>query len=192
MSSDERSIFSPDGRARRDDVREQLSRRAATLVAGNRPTEDMQQWQPSLADKAASLGFVGEATSTFDLLPLVLVAWADGTIQSEERGKILDVLRLRGVAEGKTFTMFEALLEQQPAEVYLEAALDVLRGLVAEQADGGASVVDLCIEVAAAAGDTLGSSDPISTEEREAIARIAQALGPAAHAELHRRLGAGS
>lgn len=164
-------------------------RGAGALTTGARPADEMEEWQPSLSEKVKSLGFVGEATKAFDLLPLVVVAWADGTIQAEERAKILEVLRLRGLSGTPAFTMFAALLETRPADVYLQAALDLLRELVADRPDVGASVVEMCIEVAAAASDAIGSSNPISVEEREAIARVAATLGPAAHAEIRRRLG---
>ena len=178
--------FSPEDRPQRDTIREVLTQGAARLVTPPDPAD----WEPSVADKIKSLGFKEDAARAFDLLPLVLVAWADGTIQAEERVKILDVLMLRGLQGTSAFTMYEALLEERPAEVYLQAALDVLRDLVADRADGGASVVELCIEVAAAASDELGSLDPISAEEREAIAAVAAKLGPKAHEEVVKRLGA--
>ncbi len=189
MANDDTPPFSAEGRDARQSVREELMRGAGTLVVGNRAAEDMEEWQPSLSEKVKSLGFVGQAMRAFDLLPLVLVAWSDGTIQPEERVKILDVLRMRGLEGTRAFTMFAALLETRPADIYLQAALDLLQELVADRSDGGASVVDLCIDVAAAASDTIGSADPISAEEREAIARVAANLGPAAHAEVTRRLG---
>lgn len=189
MSSDPRPPFSPEQREQRDSLRQTLTQRAKTLAPEGRPAQDLGEWQPSLSEKIKTLGFEGEAVRAFDLLPLVLVAWADGTIQTEERVTILDILRLRGLTNTPVYTMFEALLEEQPAPVYLDAALSVLRDLLAEWGDEGASVVDLCIEVAAAAGDAIGSPDPISSEEREAMNRIAEALGPGAHAELYRQLG---
>ena len=184
------SLFPPDGHEARERVREELTRGAARLVIEIRPLREADEvYEPSLSEQVRSLGFSGQAAKAFDLLPLVLVAWADGTIQTEERAKILEVLTMRGLAGTQAFTTVQALLEVRPADVYLQAALQVLRALVAERPDGGASVVDLCIEVAAAAHDAIGSPDPISAEEREAIAAVAQTLGPRAHEELVRRLG---
>lgn len=183
MPDEETPPFSSEGRDARQSVRDDLMRDASDGSAQS------QQWQPSIAERLKSLGFVGEASKAFDLLPLVLVAWADGAIQAEERAKILEVLRIRGLQGTATFTMFAALLEVRPADVYLQAALELLQEFVSEQADDGASVVELCIEVAAAAGDALGSSDPISAEEREAISHVAETLGSTAHAEFTRRLG---
>jgi len=197
MSEDSKPLFGAEGRDNRQSVRESLSRSAANPgqtagQSGNTSDDEMAAWQPSLIDRIKSLGFVDDATRAFDLLPLVLVAWADGAIQAEERAKILELLQMRGLKDTPTYTMFEALLESEPAAVYLQAALTLLRELVALRPDGGASVVDLCVEVAAAASDAIGSPDPISAEERSVMAEIADALGPAAHAELTDRLGAGS
>lgn len=189
MSDDRRTPFDAARSGVREQLRSELNRNAHHLAHG-RPTEDLQRWQPSLQDKIESLGFAGDASRAFDLLPLVLVAWADGTIQREERAKILDLLHLRSMAGTQAFTTIEALLETRPADVYLEAALDLLRELVAASADGGASVVDLCISVAAAASDHIGSPDPISESERDAIAHIADVLGERAVSELHKQLDA--
>ena len=178
--------FRPEDRTKRETIRDLLTQGAARLVTPPDPAD----WQPSVADKIKSLGFKDDAARAFDLLPLVLVAWADGTIQTEERSKILDVLMMLGLQGTSAFTMYEVLLEERPAEVYRQAALDVLRDLVADRADGGASVVDLCIEVAAAASDELGGPDPISSEERAAIEAVADKLGPRAHQEVVKRLGA--
>ena len=67
----------------------------------------------------------------------------------------------------------------------LWAAPDFLGG------DGtqGKTIVGLCILVAKAAGGFLGLRNPISSEEKDAIERIAERLGPNAMAEFQRRLG---
>lgn len=166
-----------DERQRRKEVRDALTKRAESVAGG----------QASLAERIAALGFEGDAHKALDLLPLVLVAWADGKIQKGERIEILRILEMRGLAKTATHTMISALLEEKPSDAYMEAALDVLRELVAERKDGGAEVVDLCLDVAIS-GRTIGSFDPISPVERKAIAEIADKLGPEATKELRRRL----
>ncbi len=167
--TDESSPFDPSRAQARSTLRDVLHQSLAGLGGDG-------DYQPSIEDRIAALGFSGQAARAFDLLPLVLVAWADGSIQTDERVTILDVLRLRGLAQGEAYTMMEMLLEEKPADVYLDTALAVLRDLLAERDVDASSIVDLCVDVAAAAAAYVGA-DPISDEEKLAIARVADALG---------------
>ena len=69
----------------------------------------------------------------FDLLPLVHVAWADGSIQPGERAAILRLLTVRGLGPGKAFTTMEALLEKRPSAEYLDESLEVLQELLEDK-----------------------------------------------------------
>ena len=177
----DRSPFRPDSKDERLRLRD-------SLVQGLERRGTIAPYEPTVADRIESLGFSGDTARAFDLLPLVLVAWADGSIQAGERAAILDVLRLRRLVDGPAYTMFETLLEERPADVYLETALGLLRDLLDERGIDAASVVDMCIEVAAAASDIVGA-DPISSEERDAIARVAEILGDSSLAAFRQSLG---
>lgn len=179
--NDRGSPFRPDAKDERLRVRDDLARGCERMGT-------IAPYEPTVEDRIEGLGFSGETARAFDLLPLVLVAWADGSIQAEERAAILDVLRLRRLVDGPAYMMFEALLEERPADVYLDTALGLLRDLLDQRGIDASSVVDMCIEIAAAAGD-LVSADPISPEEREAITRVAEVLGDASIAALRERLG---
>ena len=162
-------------------------RRQAVRQRLTESAEALRTTQASLPERIAALGFSGQAERALDLLPLVLVAWADGKVQKEERIEILQVLRMRKLEGTEAFTLVSALLEDKPSDAYMREALRVLREVLAKRSDGGAEVVDLCIDVAIA-GRTMGSFDPISPVERKAIEAIAKKLGPAAHDEFRRRL----
>lgn len=142
-----------------------------------------------LSDRIRELGFEGEAERVFDLLPLVHVAWADGKIQPDERGAILNLLRVRGVNGGKAFTVLHALLEERPSQEYLDESLEVLKELLQDKPRQAKTVVGLCILVAEAAGGFLQLFNPISQEERAMIEKISKALGDEAFAEYSSRLG---
>jgi tellurite resistance protein len=180
--SDSGSPFDPDGKDTRSRLRDSLHQGLSALA-----DHDDDSYQPSVEDRIRGLGFGGDAARAFDLLPLVLVAWADGSVQPDERATILDVLRLRGLAGGDAYAVMEALLEERPAEVYLDTALTLLRDLLAEREVDASSIVDLCIDVAAAAAAYVGA-DPISDEEREAIAKVAAVLGEDSAEDIYRRL----
>ena len=141
-----------------------------------------------LKERTEALGFGGEASKVFDLLPLVHVAWADGGIQAGERLAILNLLKIRGLGPGEAWTVMETLLEERPTDAYLEASLDLLRDVLADRQDDGRTVVGLCILIAESAGGFLGIRS-ISKSEKEMIQRIADRLGAKAQAEFHARLG---
>ncbi|MCX4247946.1 TerB family tellurite resistance protein [Paraliomyxa miuraensis] len=157
-------------------LREKLETAAKDLadkqaIADSVKTEDL-----SVAERIKALGFSGESSKVFDLLPLVHVAWADGSIQKGERAAILRVLEARGVAPGSEgFTLMESLLEERPSDEYMQQSLAVLRELVGN--DGrSAEIVDLCQTVASAAGGFLGLGAKVDDKERALIEEIAQQL----------------
>jgi tellurite resistance protein len=143
-----------------------------------------------LAQRIAGMGFAGEAAQVFDLVPLIHVAWADGAIQRGERAAILEVLEARGLRPGDhPFVVIEALLEERPSEEFLEESLLACRDLLQGRAASGATVVELCLRVAEAAGGFLGLGSRISVEERQLIERVAQLLGEGARETVRRRFG---
>jgi len=182
-------IWTPDGADAREQLRVALHESAVAMnleeVEGRRDASES-----GLRHRIAALGFEGDAAKVFDLLPLVHVAWADGTVQANERAEILRLLRIRDLPMGQAYETMLALLETPPSESYVDASLAVLREVI-ERGRGprAETVVGLCIMVAEAAGGFLGMFNRISPEEREAIEQIAESLGQAAVDEVRRRLG---
>jgi tellurite resistance protein len=159
-------------------LREKLEAAAHELAEKHAIAESLKTSE-SLAERIKALGFSGATARVFDLLPLVHVAWADGTVQKGERAAILKVLEARGVQPGSEgFQLFESLLEERPSDEYMSESLTVLRELVGQHgAGGGADVVGLCEQVASAAGGFLGIAGKVSGEERKLIDEIAGHLG---------------
>lgn len=180
-SDNEDAYFQQRERELRDQLREQLDKAAGDL-RDERETEKL-----SLSDRIAALGFTGDKLKVFDLLPLVHVAWADGTVSRKERTAILDVLRGRGIQPGtEAFRTVESLLEERPSQTFLDQSLVVLK-----EAVGGAraaNIVELCVQVAGASGGFLNMGT-VSDDERALIEQIANQLGGPALAEFKKQLG---
>jgi tellurite resistance protein len=162
-------------------LREKLEAAAHELAEKHAIAESLGASDPSvglaLAERIKALGFSGATARVFDLLPLVHVAWADGTVQKGERAAILRVLEMRGVGAGSEgFQLMESLLEERPSDEYMSESLAVLKELVG-QSGRGADVVGLCEQVASAAGGFLGLGGKVSGEERALIDEIASQLG---------------
>jgi cytochrome P450 len=131
------------------------------------------------------LGIDKENFRTLGLLPLVFVAWADGTVQRAEGALIRRVARDKGWLTGNGEQLLDGWLEQPPETEYVVKGLALLRQLAAERPGfGGAvtaetlgSLLVMCKDVAEAAGGLWGLTESISPEEEHALATIAEAFG---------------
>ena len=162
-------------------LRDQLSTAAGEL--SERPATD----KSTLAARIVSLGFGGEKSRVFDLLPLVHVAWADGSVSRQERAAILDVLADRGIVHGSdAFLLMETLLEERPSDEFMRQSLAILKEVVGSAR--AANTVELCMRVANASGGFMNVGN-VSIAERGRIQAIAEQLGPAAREAFERELG---
>lgn len=189
-SEEEEKYFKALEIEQRRKLRERLADSATELekrreIASNTGTDDL-----SVAERIAALGFSGDSARVFDLMPLLHVAWADGTIQKSERAAILRVLEQRGIQpESEAFTTIESLLEERPAESFMRESLAILRDLVGGEESRSQSIVDLCVGVAASAGGFLGFGGRVSDQEREVIEEVAKLLGEGGATKIHDELG---
>jgi len=175
---------------RRAQLRKKLDKAAAKLQDKRKIADTVDTDDLDIVRRIRALGFDGDSARVFDLLPLVHVAWADGSIQRGERAAIFRVLESRNIGPGgSAFTLFESLLEERPSDAYMEESLALLRALVRDRGERGRNIVDLCVTVAEASGGFLGFGDKIASEERELIQAIANMLGSQAQAEFKLKLG---
>lgn len=162
----------------RQETRQELNRIAREQTAKASVGDVLQVDDASLIARIRALGFDGDTARVFDLLPLVHVAWADGKIQRAERASILRVLTMRGIAQKDEAWIFvEALLEQQPSDEYMQLTLQLLRDVVAHGGKSADTIVELCGNVANAAGGLFGLREAMSDEEASTLAEVAEILG---------------
>ncbi|MBC8073081.1 MAG: TerB family tellurite resistance protein, partial [Deltaproteobacteria bacterium] len=132
----------------------------------------------ALAEQIRKLGFDGESAKVFDLLPLVHVAWADGTVQAGERKAIMRVVASRGLGpDSDGAKLLAALLDERPPESFMRQSREVLGKLIGSTDAKADDIVELCMKVAAASGGFLGLGERIGDEERQLIAEISLGLG---------------
>jgi hypothetical protein len=87
----------------------------------------------SLLDELAKLGFTTPTLSTLRLMPLVLVAWADDRVDSQERELIVEAARRAGVHQNTdAFVILDHWLRHRPpaamAELWKRYTCSVLQG----------------------------------------------------------------
>lgn len=139
----------------------------------------------NISSTMRELGIDKDNFRTLGLLPLVFVAWADGTVQRAEGALIRRVARDKGWLTGNGEQLLDGWLEQPPETDYVIKGLALLRQLAAERHGfGGAitaetlgSLLVMCKEVAESAGGLWGLTESISAEEEHALATIAEELG---------------
>ncbi|MCH9680235.1 MAG: hypothetical protein K0V04_02275 [Deltaproteobacteria bacterium] len=175
----------------RSKLRDKLQAAAKEMADKQAIADSVKTDDLTLAERIQALGFSGTTARVFDLMPLIHVAWADGAIQKNERAAILRVLGVRGIPAGsEAFMLIESLLEEKPSDEYMDQSLTVLRQLLAKDGgERGELIVDLCEQVAKAAGGFLGLGDKVGDEERALIDEITRTLGDSATSNVRQQLG---
>jgi hypothetical protein len=125
------------------------------------------------------LGVDESSYKVLGLLPLVYVAWADGTIQRKERSLILDTAEEHGWLSGGGRAVLDKWLAEPPSDAYMRKGVRVLNALAADggrtslNADSLELLLLLCNDVAKAAGGFFGLSDPVTEAEEQALEKVA-------------------
>jgi tellurite resistance protein len=149
--------------------RQQLAE--ATGIADEAILNDLQE-----------LGFTRSTISLLHLVPLAQVAWADGSVSSREREQMMEIARMRGIAEGSDADkQLARLLDKQPSEEFFSQSLRVIRAVMHslptdQQENARRDLVAFSICIASASGGILGLGDKVSDEERAMITQIARSL----------------
>ena len=127
-------------------------------------------------------GIEPETLPALTLLPLVVVAWADGTVDAKERKAVLEAAEGAGIAKGDSpHALLEAWLEVRPPENFMDAWEGYARELrdvlgEAQRESVRRDIVDRARSVAEATGGVLGLGSKISREEKEVLKRVEAAL----------------
>jgi hypothetical protein len=152
-------------RLEKEDRRAQLAR-----VSGIR--------DEAVLDHLMALNVDAETWAALRVIPLVQVAWSDGTVQPEERQAILGAARKAGVEpkEG-TFPLIEHWLAEKPGRElsdawkhYISALCQQLSPAEVEQLKH--ELLDLARKVAQAAGGVLGLGSKVSKAERTVLTEL--------------------
>ncbi|MBU8543252.1 MULTISPECIES: hypothetical protein [Roseomonadaceae] len=134
--------------------------------------------EPALLDRLVSAGVKAETLAALSLVPLVLVAWADGTLDEAERKALLEAAAESGVTAGsaahESFTQWLAappppgLLETWTA--YIQASAPGMDPQSRELLK--ATLIGRARRVAEAAGGFLGLGARISPAEAKMLEQL--------------------
>jgi len=133
-------------------------------------------------EKLVELGVRPETLASLSVIPLVEVAWADGSISREEMAAVLKAAQRKGIQGGSIeFGLLKEWLERKPPAELVDAWRHYLSGLCEKLTEkekeamkneimGGAQAV------AQASGGLLGINT-ISSEEKAVLSKMEKAFG---------------
>jgi hypothetical protein len=133
---------------------------------------------PAIVERLLALGVRPETVTALSLVPLVEVAWVDGSLDADERRVILERAGTSGLAPGSTeHSLLEEWLTRKPDSKLLTAWTELIKGLCQqlsreEVAALKAGLLERARTVAGSSGGFLGMGSKVSAAEAEMIKRL--------------------
>ena len=135
----------------------------------------------SVLDKLVALGLKSNTIAALSLVPLIAVAWADGTIQDNERTAILQGAHGKGLEQGTDgYDVLNHWLAKRPDDALFVAWEAYIKSLASQLNDEQNrllknQIVGFAKMVAGSAGGFLGIGR-VSASEEKVLARIEAAF----------------
>ena len=135
----------------------------------------------AVLDQLVALGLRSNTIAALSLVPLIQVAWADGTIQDNERTAILQGAHGKGLEEGSDgYDLLQRWLEREPGDELFMAWEAYIKALASQLNDEQNrllrnQIVGFAKLVATAAGGILGFGK-VSASEEKVLHRIEAAF----------------
>ncbi|MBX3158440.1 MAG: hypothetical protein KF773_20900 [Deltaproteobacteria bacterium] len=126
----------------------------------------------AVLDKLVALGLKSNTIAALSLVPLISVAWADGSIQDNERTAILQGAHGKGLEQGTDgYALLETWLDKRPSDdlfVAWEAYIKALAGQLNDEQNRllKNQILGFAKMVATSAGGILGFGKVSGTEEK--------------------------
>ena len=155
-------------------AQDEESRKKLLHVTGLHDEELLQE----LVDK----GFSAESLSALSLVPVVLVAWSDGSVDESERSAILTAADNTGIEDGSLASeLLNGWLSERPPATLLETWSQYVAGLKSTLSATAfealkTEIIQHSTDVATASGGVLGLFGKISQQEKSVLDRIENAF----------------
>lgn len=167
----ENAFFAKRDAAKLAALRAQLAKEAqvAELAAAS-GIEDHE-----VLEALVDLDIRAETYAALTLVPMIEVAWADGTLDAKERKAVLTSAAGQGVKEGTpAYGLLESWLEARPGTELREAWFAYLEALMERLPPNGRrefkrALVGRAEQVAEASGGFLGLTSKVSASERKVL-----------------------
>lgn len=136
---------------------------------------------PTLLGRLVEQGVNADTLVAISLIPLVAIAWADDTLEQEEKDAIFKAAGEAGITEGSAAAaLLEHWLEEEPGPQLIETWRDYVQALIQtldddEIAELKKEVLDRAHDVAFAAGGFLGIG-AVNWMEKRTLNELAEAF----------------
>jgi hypothetical protein len=136
----------------------------------------------AVLEQLAALGLTSETLAALSLVPLVEVAWADGSLDAKEQSALLTAAEQAGLSKnGASYRLLEEWLRERPSPKLLEtwkAYVAILSNTLNDQAKQALKqdLLERARLVAEAAGGFLGLGKRISSAEQAVLTELEQAF----------------
>jgi hypothetical protein len=154
---------------------QQLKKTKAELAAASGITDDL------VLEKFIALDLRPETIASISLVPLIEIAWADGTIDQKEKEAILNAIGKFGwTPDSVNYALLDQWLKKKPSASLLTAWKHYVEALCQKMTDEEVhnfkkEIMEHVLVVAEAAGGFLGFGK-ISAEERSMITALEKAF----------------
>ena len=136
----------------------------------------------ALVDRLQELDVSTETLAAISLIPLIAVAWADGSIDAKERGAVMAAAEQEGLEKGHPgYQLLQRWLEQKPRPRLLEVWKHYVSALGEGLGDAPRAALKQTVlgharAVAEAAGGLLGLGSRISKAEQAVLDDLEKSL----------------
>ena len=175
----EEAFFARENAKLRQQLRDldNTKRKKEALAAASGITND------AVLEKLAALNISSETVAALALVPLIAIAWSDGSIDAKERTAVLAKAQEEGVSQGDvSHELFERWLSERPPANLLATWKDYVRALgetmsAEDRRFFKGRVLDRARGVAeAAGGGFLGIGSKVSAPEQKVLDELASAF----------------
>jgi tellurite resistance protein len=179
-------------RRRESDLLEKLRLRAAGEAGRRELGSALETTDPQILEELQALGYNAETVKILFTVPLIYVAWADGSVTPRERSLILELSKVEDKLEGGAVQrQLTQWLDERPAEEFFERTFRVIKSLLAvepaeERSATKRGLHSNAVRIAEASGGLLGLGS-ISKAERAAMERVAAEI-ERGHSEASRQI----
>jgi hypothetical protein len=174
----EEAFFARENERLRQQLRDldDTKRKKEALAAASGITND------AVLEKLAALNISNETVAALALVPLIAIAWADGSIDDKERAAVFAKAQDEGVSQGDlSRELFQRWLSERPPANLLITWKEYVRALVETMSAEDrrffkGRVLDRARGVAEAAGGFLGIGSKVSASEQKVLDELANAF----------------
>jgi hypothetical protein len=163
------------------EVIDKMRRKAQTAELRKRLAERAGIADEELLADLEALGYTVDTVKLLHLVPLVELAWAEGSVSQNERGLLLKAARARGIEEGSAADqLLEQWLTDRPSAETFEKTLRAIRTILhalpeTERTTYERDMLSQATAIAEASGGFLGFGK-VTESEKKILEHLTQVL----------------